>query len=82
MSVVAFARILSCCALVISSSAFAQPAGVATPAMTQPKVEQLPPSPSLCIDQIEVEPGFDDDPEFVVDRIDRGCTADTDPVSI
>jgi hypothetical protein len=78
MSVVSFARILCCCALAIATGAAAQPAA---PAVTQPRIA-VEPSPRLCIDQMEVEPGLDDNPMFVDDRIDIGCTADSDPVSI
>ena len=76
MSVEAFARILSCCALI---SAVAAP----LPVMAEPMIQAQPSSPLSCVDQMETEPDTDDlDALPVSDTVDGGCLASLEPISI
>jgi hypothetical protein len=79
MSVEAFARILSCCAL-IGAGAVVLP----LPAMAEPPPAQAQPSaPSACIDDMETEPDYDDQQAMPVsDTVDGGCLISPEPISI
>jgi len=75
MSVEAFARILSCCALI----------SVVTPlpVMAEPMIQAQPSSPLACVDQMETEPDYDDlEAMPVSDTVDGGCMASLEPISI
>ena len=84
MSVEAFARILSCCALVaVTMAAAPAPAVTPSPVMTQPKADAPSSTPSSCIDQMETDPDYDDpDPIPASDMVDGGCLVSPEPISI
>ena len=50
--------------------------------MTQPKTDAPSSAPKSCIDEMETEPGFDEDPIPVSDTVDGGCLTNSEPVSI
>ena len=77
MSVVALARLLSCCALVLSIT-------TAIPALAEPRDAQAAPAGagSLCIDDMDTEPDQDDlDAIPVNDTVDGGCLINLEPIS-
>ncbi len=74
MSVQAFARALSCCALIITT---------ATPSAAGPQAEAPPPGSTPCIDGMETEPTIDDLQILTVaDMLDVSCMASAEPISI
>ena len=78
MSVEAFARILSCCAL-IGAGTLVMP----LPAMADPPARAQPSAPSSCIDDMETEPDYDDLEALPVsDSVDGGCLISLEPISI
>lgn len=77
MSVVAYVRIMACCAL-IAGTARAQPDVPSTPS----KIQAEPSRPLVCIDGMEMDPDYDEsDPTPVSNIVDGGCLASGDPIS-
>ena len=76
MSVEAFARILSCCALAVGVTL------TPLPAMAQSEPLVGSGDSSLCIDEMETEPDYGDLEAFpVADTVDGGCLTSLQPIS-
>lgn len=76
MSVEAFARILSCCALAVAVTVMPMPALAASEPVAGSG------NPSLCIDEMEMEPDYGDLEAFpVADTVDGGCLTSLQPIS-
>ena len=76
MSVEAFARILSCCALVIVGAAAPRPV------LADTMIQAQPSSPLACVDDMETEPDYDDLEALpIADTVDGGCLTSLEPIS-
>ena len=76
MSVEAFARILSCCAIVIAATA------TPLPAMAEGEDQAGAANPSLCIDEMATQPDYDDlEATPVSATVDGGCLLSLQPIS-